>query len=72
MGVNGTPPTWRSQFGTRWWPVDQVEWRPPTQASPPHVDAWQPWLRLNRLKPWPAGRPLGPHGMGSSPLSPPP
>jgi hypothetical protein len=53
-----------------------VEWPPPTQASP-HVDAWQPRLGLNYLKPWPASqgvgptcRPLGLRGMGSGPLDP--
>jgi hypothetical protein len=25
---------------------------PPTRASPPRVDTWQPRLGLNRLKPW--------------------
>jgi hypothetical protein len=43
---------------------------PPTQASPPRVDVWQPGIDLNRLKPWPAGRPLVPLGLGSSPLGP--
>jgi hypothetical protein len=42
---------------------------PPTRASP-HVDAWQPRLRPNRLKPWLAGRPLGPLGLGSGLLGP--
>jgi hypothetical protein len=42
---------------------------PPTQASPPGVDVWQPSFGLNHLGPWPAGRgvvpadrPLGPLG----------
>jgi hypothetical protein len=55
----------------------RVERPPPTRASPPHVDAWEPRLGPNRLKPrptcqgfGPAGRPLGPLGMGSSPLGP--
>jgi hypothetical protein len=76
--------TWIGQFGVRWrpggqamWPARQVERSPLTQPSPPHVDAWQLRLRLNRLKPWqtghgvgPAGRPLGPVGLGSGPLGP--
>jgi hypothetical protein len=41
----------------------------PTRASP-RVDAWKPRLGQNRLKPWPAGRPLGPLSLGSSPLGP--
>jgi hypothetical protein len=47
---------------------------PPTQASPPRVDAWQPSLRPNHLKPWSTGqgvglvdRSLGPLGRGSGP-----
>jgi hypothetical protein len=50
---------------------------PLTRASPPRVDAWQPRLGLNRLKPWPAGHgvgpadwPLCPLGLGSGPLAP--
>jgi hypothetical protein len=50
---------------------------PLTRASTPHVDVWQLRLRLNCLKPWPASqrvgsvsRPLGPLGLGSSPLGP--
>jgi hypothetical protein len=50
---------------------------PLTRASPPHVDAWQPRLGSNRLKPWsadqgvgPVGRPLCPLGLGSCPLGP--
>jgi hypothetical protein len=39
----------------------------PTRASPPRVDVWQLRLRPNRLKPEPAGRPLGPLGLGSGP-----
>jgi hypothetical protein len=58
-------------------PADRVE-RPPTiRPSPPHVDVWQPRLCLNRFKPWPTGQgvgltgqPLGPLGLGSSPLGP--
>jgi hypothetical protein len=45
--------------------------RPPlTQPSPPRVDAWKPRLGPSLLKPWPAGRPLGPLGLGSGPLGP--
>jgi hypothetical protein len=50
---------------------------PPTRASPPRVDAWQPRLRPNCLKSWlsgqgvgPADRPLGPLSLGSDPLGP--
>jgi hypothetical protein len=78
----GPPPTWRGRFLTRWWsaakPRGRSAWwsglhslSPPTRASPPRVDAWQPWLRPNHLKPWLAGQgvwptsqPLGPHGLG--------
>jgi hypothetical protein len=56
--------------GQAMWSTDQVEWPPPTWLSPARVDAWQPWLGLNCLKPWLAGRPLGPLGLGSSPLGP--
>jgi hypothetical protein len=35
---------------------------PLTQASPTHVDMWQPKLGLNHLKPWPAGQGVGPVG----------
>jgi hypothetical protein len=73
----GPPPTWRGRFGARWWPAGWVEHPPPTWASPPHVDTWQPRRRSNRLKPWPAGqgvgpvgRPLDPLGLGSGPLGP--
>jgi hypothetical protein len=73
----GPPPTWRGRFGVRWWPAGQATWpasqveRPPlTRASPPHVDVWQPRLGLNHLIGWPAGRPLGPLGLGSGPLGP--
>jgi hypothetical protein len=62
------------------WPskrCGRVERPPPTQASPPRVDVWQPRLRLNHLKPWlasqgvgPAGRPICPLGLGSDPLGP--
>jgi hypothetical protein len=45
---------------------------PPTRASPPRVDTWQPRLGPNHLKPQPASqgvgpasRPLGPLGLGS-------
>jgi hypothetical protein len=71
------PSTWRGQFGARWrpggqaiWPARWVEWPPLTGPPPPHVDAWQPRLRPNRLKPWPAGWSLGPLGLGSGPLGP--
>jgi hypothetical protein len=47
---------------------------PPTRASPPHVDVWQPSFRSNHRKSWPAdqgvstvGQPLGPLGLGSGP-----
>jgi hypothetical protein len=43
---------------------------PSTRASPSHVDAWQPKLGPNHLKPWPASRPLSPLGLGSGPLGP--
>jgi hypothetical protein len=80
----GRPSTWRGLFGTRLWPSSQATWPaspveqpPPTQASPSCVDVCQPKLRLNHLKPWPTGqgvgsacRPLGPLGLGSSPLDP--
>jgi hypothetical protein len=78
----GPPPTWISRFGARWWSSGQATWLtgrvdrpPPAQASPPLVDAWQPRLGLNLLKPWlvsqgvgPAGQPLGPLGLGSGSL----
>jgi hypothetical protein len=58
----GPPLTWRGWFGARWWLAGQAMWpagwveRPPlTWAFPPHVDAWQPRLGPNRLKPRPAG-----------------
>jgi hypothetical protein len=73
----GPPPTWRGQFGTRWWPASQATWPvgwverpPPTQASPCRVDVWQSRLGLNRFKPWPDSRPLSSLGLGSSPLGP--
>jgi hypothetical protein len=50
-----------------------AEWRgfhrlsPPNRASPPHVDAWQTSFGSNRVKPWPAGQPLGPLSLGSGP-----
>jgi hypothetical protein len=54
-----------------------MERAPPTRASPPHVDVWQPKIGLNRLKPWltgqgvgPSSRALCPLGLGSSPLGP--
>jgi hypothetical protein len=63
------PLTWRGRFGARWWlagqatwPVGQVERPPPTRASPPRVDAWQPSFGSNRLKPWSAGQEVGPTG----------
>jgi hypothetical protein len=66
----GPPLTWGGQFGARWWlagqamwPVGRVEWLPPTRAFPPRVDVWQPSLGPNRLKLWPAGRPLGAFGL---------
>jgi hypothetical protein len=44
---------------------------PPTRASPPRVDAWQPRLGPNHLKPWLisqgvwlTSQPLGPHSLG--------
>jgi hypothetical protein len=43
---------------------------PLTRASPPRVDARQPRLGLNCLKPWPGGRPLGSLGLGSGSLGP--
>jgi hypothetical protein len=64
------PPTWRGQFGARWWPGYRVERHPPTRASPPRVDVWQPRLEPNRLKPWPADRPLDPLVLGNGPLGP--
>jgi hypothetical protein len=73
----GPSPTWIGWFGARWlpasqamWPAGQVERPPPTRASPPRIDVWQPRLGLNRLKPWPAGRPLCSLDLGSSPLGP--
>jgi hypothetical protein len=49
---------------------------PPTRVSP-HVDARQPRLGLNHLKPWlagqgfgPVGWLVGPLGLGSRPLGP--
>jgi hypothetical protein len=80
----GPPPTWRGWFGARWrpggqatWPADQVDRPPPTRPSPPRVDAWQPRLGPNRLKPWPADegvgpacRPLDPLSLGSGRLGP--
>jgi hypothetical protein len=80
----GPPPTWRGQFGATWWLDDQAMWpasrveQPPlTRASPPRVDAWQPRLEPNRLKPWPAsqgvgstGRLMEPLSLGSGPLGP--
>jgi hypothetical protein len=73
----GPPPTWRDRFGARWWPAGQATWStgqverpPPTRASPPRVDAWQRRLGTNRLKQYPAGRPLGPLSLGSGPLGP--
>jgi hypothetical protein len=76
--VNGT------SFGARWWPSGQATWlsggvklSPPTRASPPRVDVWQPRLRPNGLKPWSAGQgivqavqPLCLLGLGSGPLGP--
>jgi hypothetical protein len=84
MGVNGTSTDLEGRFGTRrrlggqaTWPAGQVERPALTRASPPRVDAWQPRLGPNRLKPWPAGhgvgptgRPLGSLGLGSDPLGP--
>jgi hypothetical protein len=71
------PSTWISRFGATWWPggqatwpVDRVDQPPSTRASPPRVDVWQPRLRSNRLKPWPAGWTVGPLGLGSSSLDP--
>jgi hypothetical protein len=32
---------------------------PPTQASPPQVDAWHPSFGSNRLKPWPDSQGVG-------------
>jgi hypothetical protein len=65
------------------WRKDRQQWSgldrlsPLTWVSPPHVDAWQPRLMPNRLKPWPAGQEvgtvgwlLGPLGLGSGPLGP--
>jgi hypothetical protein len=59
------------------WPTSGVERPPLTRASPPCVDAWQPRLGPNCLKPWPVGKgvgpaslPLGPLGLGSGPLGP--
>jgi hypothetical protein len=59
------------------WLAILVEWPPPTRVSPPHVDAWQPRLESNRLKPsptgqgvGPVGRPSGPLGLGSGPIGP--
>jgi hypothetical protein len=73
----GPPPTWRGRFGAWWWPTGQDTWpagrveRPPlTRASPPRVDVWQPSLRLNCLKPWPASQSLGLLVLGSGPLGP--
>jgi hypothetical protein len=50
---------------------------PPTQASSPCVDAWQPRLGPKCLKPWLTGQgvgltgwPLGPLSLGSGPLGP--
>jgi hypothetical protein len=77
----GPPLTWRIRFGAKWWPVGQAMWSagqveqlPPTRASPPRVDMWQPRFGLNCLKPWPAGQgvgptiqPLGRLNLGSSP-----
>jgi hypothetical protein len=84
----GPPPIWISRFGARWWPggqdswpVGRVDWPPPTfstdSGSPPRVDAWQPRLEPNLLKPWSTGQvvrptdhPLGPLGLGSGSLGP--
>jgi hypothetical protein len=77
----GPPATWRCQFGARWCPGGQVTWPagrgeqlPPTRASPPRVDAWQPSFGMNHLKHWPAsqevgtvGQPLGPLGLRFGP-----
>jgi hypothetical protein len=87
IGVNGTSTdlersVWRQVVAER--PshmagrsVGRVEWPPPTRASPPHIDAWQRRLGLNRLKPWPtdqgfglSGRHLGPLNLGFGPLGP--
>jgi hypothetical protein len=43
---------------------------PPTRASVPHVDVWQPRIGPNRLKSWPTGRSLGLLGLGSGPIGP--
>jgi hypothetical protein len=69
IGVNGTSTklersVWR-QVVAGW-----VERPPPTRASPPHVDVWQPRLGLNHLKSWLAGWPLAPLGLGSGPVGP--
>jgi hypothetical protein len=53
---------------TGWSGLHQLS--PLTRPSPPHVDAWQPTLGPNRLKPWSAGWPLDPLGLGSGPLGP--
>jgi hypothetical protein len=73
----GPPPTWRGWFSARWrpgsqatWPAGRVDQPPPTRPSPPCVYAWQPRLGPNRLKPSPAGRPLGPLSLGFGPLGP--
>jgi hypothetical protein len=58
IGVNRTPTDLDKSVWARWWPGGQAAWPtgrvdrpPPTRASPPCVDVWQPRLGPNRFKP---------------------
>jgi hypothetical protein len=70
IGVNGTSTDLERSVWCHvvaGWPAkphgQPAEWSslhrlsPPTQASPPRVDVWQPSLGPNHLKPWSASQP---------------
>jgi hypothetical protein len=77
IGVNGTSTNLERSVsrqvvagGQATWSAGWKERPPPTWTSPPCVDVWQPRLRPNHLKPWLAGRPLVPLGLGSGSVGP--